>query len=428
LKKLIAGGIVHYALHLDFLARLNLWFGEENMLAPVEIYKVSEALYYLRTLLENNEVLNDVWLRGEVSGLKRVASGHNYFRLKDEAGAVDCALFRNTALKQAYLPRDGGSFLMRGYFSVYEDRGQLQFYVNQIMPDGAGRLALEFEALKQKLAAEGLFAEERKRPLPTRPKIIGVVTSASAAAFQDILNVLARRYPLAEVVLSPSLVQGENAPPQIVAAIQALNQRRDIEVMIVARGGGSAEELACFNDERVARAVFASRIPIVTGVGHEIDYTIVDYVADVRAPTPSAAAELVTPDITELRQAVIELQDRLYSTIEDVLDEKRSELAETQHRLKIASPVGRIPSLRQRIDEMTARTRRSLDYRFKLQKAEVNALANQLKVLDPRQILERGYAIVTQTDGQVITKVGQVAPGQKLEVRVSDGKFSVEKT
>jgi len=163
-------------------------------------------------------------------------------------------------------------------------------------------------------------------------------------------------------------------------------------------------------------------------VGHEIDYTIVDYVADVRAPTPSAAAELVTPDITELRQAVIELQDRLYSTIEDVLDEKRSELAETQHRLKIASPVGRIPSLRQRMDEMTARTRRSLDYRFKLQKAEVNALANQLKVLDPRQILERGYAIVTQTDGQVITKVGQVAPGQKLEVRVSDGKFSVEKT
>ncbi len=392
-----------------------------------EIYSVSEALEYLKTLLDNDDVLNDVWLRGEVSGLKRYgSSGHYYFRLKDEGAVVDCALFRNTALRQTHLPRDGASFLLRGYFSIYPDRGQLQFYVSEVQPDGVGRLALEFEALKRRLEAEGLFALERKRPLPERPKTIGVVTSANAAAFQDILNVLNRRYPLAQVILSPTLVQGESAPPQIVNAIQVLNRLPEIEVIILARGGGSAEELWCFNDERVARAVFASRIPIITGVGHEIDFTIVDFVADVRAPTPSAAAELVTPDIEELRLSVVSLQDSLYALMQNLLDEKRADLEDEKRHLKIASPAGRVPQFRLRLDELSARTTRSLEYRLRLQKAEVNALSSRLKVLDPRQILERGYALVTTSDGQVITSPTQIQPNQSLNIRVSDGSFKVK--
>lgn len=393
----------------------------------MEIFSVSEALYYLNTRLEIDEHLSDIWLRGEVSGLKQVASGHYYFRLKDGKGAVDCAMFRNAALRQTHRPRDGASFLMHGYFAVYADRGQLQFYVSEIMPDGIGKLALEFEALKARLEEEGLFSEERKRPLPERPKVIGVVTSASAAAFQDILHVMARRYPLAQVILSPTLVQGENAPPQIVTALQALNRRKDIDVIIVARGGGSLEELWCFNDERVARAIFASRIPVVTGVGHETDTTIVDYVADVRAPTPSAAAELVTPDIEEQRAEVRYLQDTLYSLMENALDEKRSDLSDMARRLKLASPVGKIPAMRQRLDDLTARAELSLENRIKLQRAEVNALASRLRVLDPRQILERGYAIVTQAKGKVVTSVKQAQPGEELDVRVSDGQFKVEK-
>ncbi|MEI6046452.1 MAG: exodeoxyribonuclease VII large subunit [Chloroflexota bacterium] len=393
----------------------------------MQTYTVSEALYYLKTILELDELLSDIWLQGEVSGVKRLASGHYYFRLKDGNSAVDCALFKNAASRQICKPEDGGLFVMRGYFSIYEDRGQLQFYVQELKPKGVGGLSLEFEALKRRLAEEGLFAQERKRPLPERPKVIGVVTSATAAAFQDILNVLRRRYPLAQVVLSPTLVQGENAPPQIVSAIQALNRRNDIDVMIVARGGGSIEELWCFNDERVARAIFASRIPVVTGVGHEIDTTIVDFVADLRAPTPSAAAEIVTPNIEDLRAEVLGLQDELYSLMENQLDEKRNDLNERQRRLKQASPAGQLPTYRQRLDELTSRAGRSLNHRLELEHTKVHALSGRLKVLDPHQILVRGYAIITQANGQVLTSVSQALPGETLNVRVSDGQFKVER-
>ncbi len=393
----------------------------------MEIYSVTEALYYLKTILEIDERLSDIWLRGEVSGCRRVNSGHFYFTLKDSGAAINCALFKNTASRQTHQPSDGGSFLVRGYFSIYEDRGSLQFYVSELKPDGAGRLALEFEALKARLEAEGLFVAERKRPLPERPKVIGLVTSPTGAALQDILNVLGRRHPLAQIVLAPTLVQGENAPPQIIAAIQALNRREDVEVIIVARGGGALEELWCFNDEKVARAVFASRVPVITGVGHEIDFTIVDFVADVRAPTPSAAAELVALDISELKEEVAALEDGLFSSMQNMIDQKRSYLAETQRRLKVNSPKGTIPTFRQRIDDLTNRATLHLNHRLKLDRAGVNALAGQLKVLDPRQILERGYAVITRPDGQVVSSVNQVPPGEKLDVRVSDGKFAVEK-
>jgi len=392
----------------------------------MQILTVSEAMAYLKTLLEINPVINDLWLSGEVSGCKRYASGHFYFTLKDEAVQVRCVLFRREATRLTHLPKDGSSFLMHGNFSLYEERGELQFYVDMVQPSGVGKLNLQFEALKRRLEDEGLFAPERKRSLPARPKIIGVVTSPQAAAYQDILKVLGRRYPLGHVILSPTLVQGDNAPLQIAAAIHALNQRSDIDVIIVARGGGSIEELWAFNDEKVARAVFASRIPIITGVGHETDTTIVDYVADMRAPTPSAAAELVAPDLSELRQEVEVWRDNLYASMADQLDARRYELSELNRRLQSASPAHRLANLRQRIGDMQRQSALHVKHRIELNRARVNSVEGRLVALNPRQILERGYAIVTNSEGQVIKNAKGVQMGDELNVQVSDGQFAVK--
>lgn len=396
----------------------------------MEIYSVTEALYYLKIVLDCDEHLNDLWMQGEVSGYRTPgANGHLYFSLKDGTSTVPCVMWRGDAARQKYLPRDGSSFLMHGHMGVYEVNGKLQFYVNEIQPDGIGRLHLEFEALKGRLEAEGLFAPERKRPLPPRPRTIGVVTSPTAAAFQDILNVLRRRYPLAQLVLSPTLVQGEAAPPLIVAALQALNQQPNVDVIILARGGGSMEDLWCFNDERVARAVFASRVPVVSGVGHEIDFTIVDYVADLRAPTPSAAAELVAPDIEQLRDEVRSLADQLYAGLQNNLDEKRSEVANFKRLLNQYSPATGIASNRQRIDELTSRSALHLRHSMELQRAKVSSLASSLKVMNPQQILERGYAVVTrETNGAVLSSVQAIHEDENLQVRVKDGTFRVRAT
>jgi exodeoxyribonuclease VII large subunit len=388
----------------------------------MEIYSVTEALYYLKIKLDCDEHLSDLWMQGEVSGCSRTAGGHYFFSLKDGTGQMSCVLFKPSALRQTHLPRDGQNFIMHGRMDVYEANGRLQFYVDQIQPDGIGRLHLEFEALKQRLEAEGLFAVERKRPLPVRPKTIGVVTSPTAAAFQDILNVLGRRYPLARLILSPTQVQGEAAPPQIVRALSALNQLAEVEVIIVARGGGSLEDLWAFNDERVARAIFASRIPVVTGVGHEVDYTIVDYVADLRAPTPSAAAELVAPHLDELRDDIRSLADRVYIALQNKLDEERVGVERVNRRLILSSPVARIAAIRRRLEELKERNAMLLGHSLELRQARVSSLASRLKVLNPNQILERGYAIVSrERDGKVITDTGEIRPGEKLQVRVKTG-------
>lgn len=393
----------------------------------MEIYSVTEALYYLKVKLDCDEHLSDLWMQGEVSGSSRTAGGHYFFTLKDGTGQMSCVLFKASAMRQTHLPRDGSNFILHGRMDVYETNGRLQFYVDQIQPDGIGRLHLEFEALKQRLEAEGLFAVERKRPLPVRPKIIGVVTSPTAAAFQDILNVLGRRYPLAQLILSPTQVQGEAAPPQIVRALAALNQLADVEVIIVARGGGSLEDLWAFNDERVARAIFASRIPVVTGVGHEVDYTIVDYVSDLRAPTPSAAAELVAPHLDELRDEVRSLADRVYIALQNKLDEDRAGLEGVNRRLILSSPVARIVAIRRRLAELKDRNAINMHHSLELRQARVGALASRLKVLNPNQILERGYAIVSrEADGRVITDTSEIREGEKLQVRVKNGTFGVK--
>lgn len=393
----------------------------------MEIYSVTTILEYLKTILEIDDHTADLWLRGEVSNFSRSPNGHMYFRLKDEGGLLECALFKNSAIRQKVLPKDGSSFIMHGRISIYEATGRLQFYVNEVFADGLGRLSLEFERLKKRLEEEGLFAPERKRPLPERPKVIGVVTSERAAAYQDILNVLRRRYPLAQVILSPTVVQGDSAPVQIVAAIQALNTRPEVEVIILARGGGSIEELWAFNDERVARAVFASRQPIVTGVGHETDFTIVDYVSDLRAPTPSAAAELVSPDINDLKTQVANQKDELSYVFEDIVGEKAADLAALQRRFYQYSPANRVPQFRQKIDGLVSHSQRELQHRFKLQQLQVRAMQYRLKVLNPNQILQRGYAIVSDVaTGTVISDISLINKDDNILVRVSNGQFGAK--
>ena len=270
---------------------------------------VRELNAHIRQMFERDVTLQDIWVEGEISGFKQAPSGHYYFAMKDGKVLIDCAMWRSSAQQQPILPKDGDAVLAHGYVAIYEERSKYQFYVDRIRPLGVGDLYRQFELLKQKLAAEGLFDDERKRPLPVFPRKIGVVTSPNAAAFQDVLNVLRRRFPLVEVVLSPTLVQGADAPAQIVRALDRLSRRDDIDVIWVGRGGGSIEDLWAFNDEAVARAIVASRVPVISGVGHETDFTIADFAADLRAPTPSAAAELLTPDISEMQSGL----DRLNS-------------------------------------------------------------------------------------------------------------------
>ncbi|MFQ6102424.1 MAG: exodeoxyribonuclease VII large subunit [Anaerolineae bacterium] len=389
-----------------------------------EPYTVSQLTGYIRRLIEDEPTLSDVWVEGEVSNFSRASSGHCYFTLKDAGSQIGCVMWRSIAEVQNYLPAGGELVLAHGRVSVYEAGGRYQLYVDQIQPAGVGNLYLEFERLKARLEAEGLFALERKRPLPCFPRCIGVVTSPAAAALRDILNVLSRRYPLAEVLLSPTQVQGDAAPPQIVAALEALNVRGDVDVVIVARGGGSLEDLWAFNDERVARAVAASRIPVICGVGHETDFSLADFAADVRAPTPSAAAELATPDRAELRAQVAGLSATLVATLQGAIEERRWRLAEQVRALKHLSPAAQLAQARQRVDDLLGRAEAAVHHSLTLHRERLGGLVGRLAGVSPLGTLERGYAIVRhQGTGAVVRSVAQVAPGDALGIRVTDGEF-----
>ena len=395
------------------------------------VYRVSQITAYIKELFDSDYALQDLWLEGEVSNCSRAASGHVYFTLKDEEAQIRCVMWRSQVERQAYLPQDGEAILAHGRISVYEAGGRYQLYVDDIQPAGIGLLYLQFEALKERLAAEGLFDAERKRPLPPFPRRLGVVTSPAAAALRDIVNVLRRRYPLVEVVLSPTLVQGDEAPSQIVAAIEALNEHTDVDAIVVARGGGSLEELWAFNDERVARAIYASQAPVVTGVGHETDFTIADFVADVRAPTPSAAAEMTVPDRQELRGTVESWGGRLAQLMRGQIEEERRALQYREQILRRFSPQAQIDSYRQRIDDLMHSALAGLKHRLALAGERLRTLDSQLQTLSPLATLERGYAIARHLGtGKVVRSVAQVVAGDRLEVRVSDGQFesTVEQT
>jgi exodeoxyribonuclease VII large subunit len=395
----------------------------------LQIYRVSAITRYLRELLETDVFLADLWVAGEVSNCSRAPSGHIYFTLKDAESQLRCVLWRDKAARLSYLPQNGAAVVVHGYISVYEVQGTYQLYVDTVQPEGLGVLYQQFEALKQKLQAEGLFEAARKRPLPRFPRRIGVVTSPIGAVFHDILNVLRRRYPLAEVILAPTPVQGEGAPEGIVAALQALNDLGDVDVIIVARGGGSLEELWAFNDEGVARAIAASGLPVISGVGHETDFTIADFVADVRAPTPSAAAELVAPDVAALRQQIAAQRSRLAELTQGRLTAARARLAQETRVLGRYSPRAMVDRQRQRLDDLARVLSSHLAHNLVVQRERLASRSRQLVALGPFATLERGYAIVThQASGRIVARVAQVTTGDALAVRVSDGSFGAAVT
>lgn len=389
---------------------------------PPRVLSVSAITTYIRQKFEADLNLQDLWLEGEISNWKHAPSGHIYFTLKDALASIRCVIWRSQAERLVYLPqRDGEAVQAHGRISIYEAGGAYQFYVDDLEPAGQGALYAQFERLKARLAAEGLFAAELKQPLPAFPRRIGLVTSPTGAALRDILNVLRRRYPLVQVILSPTPVQGETAPTQIMAALAAI-ARQPVDVIILARGGGSLEDLWAFNDEALGRAIAACPIPVVAGVGHEIDFTIADFVADVRAPTPSAAAELVTPDQLELKRWLSQQKLALVDAAEQVVAAARTRLQTRRWNLGRLSPQAQIDNQRQRLDVLANRADQSLQHHLSLQRERLKTLTAQLQAFDPQTTLTRGYAIV-QHGQTVVTQTGQVGPGDEIAVQVSDGKF-----
>lgn len=392
----------------------------------MHIYSVSDVSQYLKGIFVTDPVLFDVWIRGEVSNLTRSAAGHTYWTLKDRNGQLKCVMFRREAQWNQVRLDNGMSVLAHGRVDVYEAAGAYQLYVDLLEPQGLGLLYLRFEQLKQRLEAEGLFDTERKRPIPTRPRCIGILTSPTGAVLHDIVRVIGRRYPFAEVVLSPAVVQGRDGAASICQALELLNTRENIDVIIVARGGGSLEDLWCFNEETVARAIYASRIPIISGVGHETDFTIADMVADLRAATPSVAAELAVPSIEEDREKITDYRDALDRAMSLQLLHARDRLNHVQQDIEHHSPRARIETQRQHIDDLLANA--AFRVRTHLARSQA-ALANGLRhltLVDPRAVVQRGYAIVRDPSTErLVTSIAEATPGQLLEIHVRDGRFPV---
>jgi len=389
----------------------------------IEAYRVSWLAKYIKEIIESDLRLSNLWVEGEISNLTRSQRGHIYFTLKDESYAMRCVMFQR---QYRGMPLENGAQVMaHGSVSFYAERGDLQIVVDFVQPAGIGARQAEFERLKEKLAAEGLFDEGRKRPLPAFPSRVGVVTSPVGAVFHDICHVLERRWPLAEIVLAPTPVQGAEAAAGIADAIRRLNAEPAIDVIIVARGGGSMEELWPFNEEIVARAVFASAVPVVSAVGHETDYTISDYVADKRAPTPSAAAEMVAPDCLQVSRSIEGALLRAGGALRHRINQNATRIERAQYRLASALPdtsrlQERLTSLLRHASGVLAR---SLDQRAE----RINAFALQLRSLDPSATLARGYAVVQLREGkQAITSVRQVKGKDRLDIHVKDGKFPAE--
>jgi exodeoxyribonuclease VII large subunit len=380
---------------------------------------------HIKSLLENDTLLQGIWVRGEVSNYKRHSSGHVYFSLKDEFSAIRCVMFRSRAGNLSFTPKNGDKVLAQGSVSVYERDGTYQFYVDEMRADGVGDLHSAFEMLKKRLEEEGLFAEELKRPLPFLPRRVGVVTSASGAAVRDIITVMRRRFENVPVLVVPVRVQGDEAPAEIAAALDYLNARDDVDVIIVGRGGGSFEELNAFNAEIVARSISRSEVPIVSAVGHETDFTIADFVADVRAPTPSAAAEIVVPDKSELKKQLYSMEAR----VKYLLGRKREIAAERLSRI-ISRPVIRRPKAAlqqqlQNVDVLSRSAAGGMNNRLRLDKEKFRSLSQKLHTLSPLNILGRGYALCTDTmTGTPIRSVQTLNSEQEVDVRLADGEFT----
>lgn len=433
---------------------------------PAEVMSVAELNRYVKRMMEGDLRLADVWVRGEISNFTHHHSGHMYFTLKDKDSRLKIVMFASYNRFLTFIPKNGTKAIVRGSISVFERDGAYQLYARELQPDGIGALFLAFEQLKEKLQQEGLFASERKRALPLFPKTIGVVTSPTGAAIRDIITTIKRRYPQAEIMLAPAIVQGVEAPASIIRAIRHINQYQ-VDVMIVGRGGGSIEELWAFNDEAVARAIVASQIPIISAVGHETDYTIADFVADIRAATPTAAAELAVPHYLEWLERIKQLDHRLARALQTQLQEKRIHLQRLQQSYGLKNPLRRVEERRQRIDEVTLRLsamvkmkvvrkreqvshvkKRLKQIRLERQVAEgrgqVNRMESQLTqymkqktersrqawlslvqhldALSPLRVMQRGFSL-SYKDDTLIKSVEGIEVGDQLMIRYQDGKI-----
>lgn len=433
---------------------------------PAEVMSVAELNRYVKRMMEGDLRLADVWVRGEISNFTHHHSGHMYFTLKDKDSRLKIVMFASYNRFLTFIPKNGTKAIVRGSISVFERDGAYQLYARELQPDGIGALFLAFEQLKEKLQQEGLFASERKRVLPRFPKTIGVVTSPTGAAIRDIITTIKRRYPQAEIMLAPAIVQGVEAPASIIRAIRHINQYQ-VDVMIVGRGGGSIEELWAFNDEAVARAIVASQVPVISAVGHETDYTIADFVADIRAATPTAAAELAVPHYLEWLERIKQLDHRLARALQTQLQEKRTHLQRLQQSYGLKNPLRRIEERRQRIDEVTLRLsamvkmkvvrkreqvshvkKRLKQIRLERQVAErrgqVNRMESQLTqymkqktersrqawlslvqhldALSPLRVMQRGFSL-SYKDDALIKSVDGIEVGDQLMIRYQDGKI-----
>ena len=386
-------------------------------------WTVTDLTRHLRLLLEADPDLQGIWVQGEISNLSRPSSGHIYFTLKDPGASLRCVMWKGEASRLRFAPQEGMAIEAHGSLGIYEVTGQYQLYADSLRPLGEGALYQEFLRLKALLEAEGLFDTARKRPIPASPRRIGIVTSPTGAALQDMLNTLRRRMPLAEVTLAPAPVQGDEAPLALVAALQALNRVAAPEVILLARGGGSIEDLWAFNDERVVRAVNGSQAPVITGVGHETDITLVDFASDLRAPTPTAAAELATGvTVLDLRQTLIEMVRILDGSMGALFERQHNLLQGIQNGLRFYSPLRLVQTDRQRVDELSRRGNAAQAHRLELALARLRGLENRLVALSPLAVLQRGYAVVTKNK-RVVASKSQVQAGDALRVRVRDGEF-----
>ena len=383
-----------------------------------KVFSVSQLNNYVKDLLDSDFTLSGVYVKGELSNYKMYPSGHHYFSMKDIGGALKCVMFKGSASKLRFRPSDGMNVVAFGRVAVYPRDGVYQLYVEEIIPDGVGDLHVAFEQLKEKLYNEGLFSESHKKSLPRYPKSIAVITSSAGAAVQDIIRVLRGRWPLTKVIVVPVRVQGVEAPPEIAGAIRYVNKHGIADLIITGRCGGSLEDLWAFNDERVARAIFASEIPIISAVGHEPDVTIADFVADVRAATPSNAAEIAVPDINDVRYALSAADNRVLQAIRRELKSKRQRLLEASNKRVLQSPRNYIDDKRMLIDHSQDRLISAMQRRLFANRERYARLAAALDAMSPLKVLGRGYAIPKRDDGTVIKTAKDVKPGDKLTVRL----------
>ncbi|MBP3495365.1 MAG: exodeoxyribonuclease VII large subunit [Clostridia bacterium] len=395
-----------------------------NEILP-EPKSVSEINDYIKSLIEEEMLLQDIYVKGEISNFKKhISSGHFYFTLKDEKSEIRAIMFRAYSQRVRFKIENGMKVVVHARVGVYQQGGSYQLYVDTIIPDGIGELHLAYEQLKAKLAGEGLFEEENKKPLPRFPKRIGIITSATGAAVRDIINVSIRRYPLAELVLFPALVQGEGSSSELIRALEYFNIEKCVDVIIIGRGGGSIEDLWSFNDEMLARTIFMSKIPVISAVGHETDFTICDFVADKRAPTPSAAAELATPDINELKSTLNSFAQRAINAFSNTINMYKDILSGIEDSKVFKKPLSMLDTPRMHLDALSDKISFSFEKNLSDKKNKFSNINGRLVALNPMAILSRGYGALFNSNNEIVNSIDKINIDDKIKINLSDGSIN----